>query len=206
MHKEYRKDVRTHKCIANIKEKYDYDLTKASQKQLEKIVMEIYEALGVIGLCPPITDIANKLGFTVYSFPFGKEAEEEYKAVFGVGVEFSLNENSNFFLVEKDESIDKKRFFIAYLLSYYLLKIDDRVTEFFNLPVMESSIKNDIITRMALTLLMPEDKFLAYKELIKMSYETNSKILSENEFIQMAAQTFRVSPKMVKARMILLRK
>ena len=155
----------------------------------------------------PIIDITNRLGFTVYQFPFTKEGcIQPVKAFFGINAEFSMNENSNYFLIEKNMSNEDKRFFVAYLLAHYLLDIDERHTDFFQLAVTKKDIKNNPYTRLALTLLMPENIFRAQLEFLQASYRVANR---ENELnpkmtIYRLSRIFQVTPNMVRARMIQL--
>lgn len=199
--------MRTHKYIKEIKERYDYDLSLISQKEVEEIVMGLYQSLNIKGVCPPIIDIVNRLGFSVYAFPFKKEHmdAEKIKGFLGVGIQFNINENDNFFLIEKDDEICNKRMATAYLLAYYMINIDDRGTDYYHYLFHVKDFKNDVISRLALTLLMPENVFLAELELIALLDEIQNRKSSKEEQIQHLANVFRVSKKMVESRLILLK-
>lgn len=201
--------MRTHKTVKEIKERYNYHLSDLSQSEIDEIVKEILESLKINGVCSPINDIGNKLGFTVYNFPFKKECvgiDKDIIGFLGVGIDFSIHENSNFFLIEKDCTEKIKRFVTAYLISHYLLNINEEVTDFYNFKYYSEDLKNDIETRFALSLLMPKEIFLAQLEFLKVAHETANKLLQEDDMIAILAETFRVTTSMVKARMILINK
>ena len=100
-----KKGVRTHKTIKEIKERYNYQLSNIQQDEIDEIIKEILMALKTTGVCPSIIDIINKLGFTVYNFPFEKDGvDDESKSIrgfLGVGFDFNINDNSNCFLIDK---------------------------------------------------------------------------------------------------------
>lgn len=72
-----KKGVRTHKTIKEIKERYNYQLSNIQQDEIDEIIKEILMALKTTGVCPSIIDIINKLGFTVYNFPFEKDGVDD---------------------------------------------------------------------------------------------------------------------------------
>lgn len=185
-----KKGVRTHKTIKEIKERYNYQLSNIQQDEIDEIIKEILMALKTTGVCPSIIDIINKLGFTVYNFPFEKDGvDDESKSIrgfLGVGFDFNINENSNCFLIDKYCENKKARFIAAYLLSHYILNINDEKTD-------------------NLSFLMPKEAFSAQVELLKIAYETADKTLSKDELLEILANTFQVTTAMVKARMILLK-
>ena len=199
--------MRAHKCITEMKESFGYNFDVIGQPEMELIVSHLLEGMKENRVKMPIIDITNRLGFTVYQFPFTKEGcIQPVKAFFGINAEFSMNENSNYFLIEKNMSNEDKRFFVAYLLAHYLLDIDERHTDFFQLAVTKKDIKNNPYTRLALTLLMPENIFRAQLEFLQASYRVANR---ENELnpkmtIYRLSRIFQVTPNMVRARMIQL--
>lgn len=199
--------MRAHKCIIQMKESFGYNFDGIGQPEMELIVGHLLVGMKENRVKMPIIDITNRLGFTVYQFPFAKEGcIQPVKAFFGINAEFSMNENSNYFLIEKNMSNEDKRFFVAYLLAHYLLDIDERHTDFFQLAVTKKDIKNNPYTRLALTLLMPENIFRAQLEFLQASYRVANR---ENELnpkmtIYRLSRIFQVTPNMVRARMIQL--
>jgi Zn-dependent peptidase ImmA (M78 family) len=204
-----KKGVRTHKTIKEIKERYNYQLSNIQQDEIDEIIKEILMALKTTGVCPSIIDIINKLGFTVYNFPFEKDGvDDESKSIrgfLGVGFDFNINENSNCFLIDKYCENKKARFIAAYLLSHYILNINDEKTDKYHFCYHEQDLKNCLETRFALSFLMPKEAFSAQVELLKIAYETADKTLSKDELLEILANTFQVTTAMVKARMILLK-
>lgn len=199
--------MRAHKGITELKEIYHYDFTNIDKKDIENISQCILRIFGVNRIRTPIIDIANKLGFTVYNIPFEKEeCSEDIKGMLGVGIEFSMNENSNFILIEKNMEDVDKRFFVAYLLAYYILNIDERSTDYHQYRCNKNSLSNTAQTRLALSLLMPKDIFKAQLELLNAAYIVNDKQLQLNKkfIIHKLAKTFQVTDNMVKARMMTL--
>lgn len=201
--------MRTHKTIKEIKDRYTMQaIRNLKMDDIDEIANEILTSLKINGICPPIIDIINKLGFTVYNYPFEKECEGKDKDVLGVlaiGIDFNIHENSNFMLLEKDCSEKIRRFISAYLLGQYLFNIDDDTTDFYHYVYYSQDKKNNIETRFALSLLMPKDIFLAQIEFLKMAYKTADKILSKEDMINILSDTFCVTPGMIKARMLLLK-
>ena len=197
--------MRTHKHVKQLKEYYDYDLSHITQKEVEGIVEDLYEAMNINGICPPIFDIVNRLGFSIYKYPFEKEGAD-VKGFFGIGIDFNINENSCFFLVDRDDPEWSWRMVSAYLLAYYLIHINDPETDYFHYHFSKDDIHNSLEARMALTLLMPEEQFLSQKEFIETSYQVKEMVLTDEQEIEMLADTFRVSKKMVESRMIMLKK
>lgn len=199
--------MRAHKCITEMKESFGYNFEGIGQPEMELMVKHMLEGLKENRVKMPVVDITNRLGFTVYQFPFVKEGcQKPIKAFFGINAEFSMNENSNYFLIEKNMSNEDKRFFIAFLLAHYLIDIDERHTEFYKLEVTKQDIKNNPYTKLALTILMPEDIFRAQLEFLQASYRVAHR---ENELnpkfiIYRLSRTFQVTPNMIRARMIML--
>ena len=135
--------MRAHKCITELKEEFHYDLSNISNEQIEYITNSILQGLKINRVRTPIIDVANKLGFTVYNIPFEKEeCSELIHGFLGIGIEFSMNENSSFCFVEKNMSDEDKRFFVAYLLAHYLLHVDERSTDYFKHICNKGDIKN----------------------------------------------------------------
>lgn len=204
-----KKGVRTHKTIKEIKDRYTMqEIRSLDIDNIDAIVNEILASLKINGICPPIVDIINKLGFTVYNYPFMKECEgkdKEVKGFLGIGIDFNIHENSNFMLLEKDCSEKIRRFTSAYLLSQYIFNIDDETTDFYHYAYYPQDRKNNIETRFALSLLMPKDIFLAQMEFLKMAYKTADKTLSKEDMITILSDTFCVTSGMIKARMALLK-
>ena len=99
----------------------------------------------------------------------------------------------------------KKQDFAAYLLSHYILNINDEKTDKYHFCYHEQDLKNCLETRFALSFLMPKEAFSAQVELLKIAYETADKTLSKDELLEILANTFQVTTAMVKARMILLK-
>lgn len=199
--------MRAHKCITEMKESFGYNFEGIGQNETELMVRHLLEGMNENRVMTPVIDITNRLGFTVYQFPFQKEGcESPIKAFFGIGTEFSMNENSNFFLIEKNMSNEDKRFFVAYLMARYMIDIDERHTEFFKLSVQTSDIKNDPYTRLALTILMPKDVFKSQLEFLQASYKVanREKELTNKMLIYKLSRIFQVTPKMVRARMIMM--
>lgn len=199
--------MRAHKCITEMKEKFGYNFEGIGQPEMELMVKHLLMGMKENRVKLPIVDITNKLGFTVYQFPFAKEGcLKPIKAFFGINAEFSMNENSNYFLIEKNMPNEDKRFFIAYMLAHYLIDIDERHTDFYNLEITQKDIKNNPYTKLALTLLMPEDIFKSQLELLQASYRVShrEKELNRKYIIYKLSKIFQVTPNMVRARMILL--
>lgn len=199
--------MRAHKCIIEMKESFGYNFDGIGPNEIELMVRHLLEGMNENRVMTPVIDITNRLGFTVYQFPFAKEGcKTPIKAFFGIGTEFSMNENSNFFLIEKNMSNEDKRFFVAYLMAHYMIDIDERHTEFFKLSVQNSDIKNDPYTRLALTILMPKDIFKSQLEFLQASYKVagRDKEINNKMLIYKLSRIFQVTPKMVRARMIML--
>lgn len=199
--------MRAHKCITEMKESFGYNFNGIGHLEMELMTKHLLEGLKENRVKMPVVDISNRLGFTVYQFPFDKEGcLKPVKAFFGINAEFSMNENSNYFLIEKNMSNEDKRFFIAYLLAHYLIDIDERHTDFYKLEVTKQDITNNPYTKLALTLLMPEDIFRAQLEFLQASYRVahREKELNRKFIIYKLSRTFQVTPNMVRARMIML--
>lgn len=199
--------MRAHKCITELKESFHYDFRNITDEEIEYITNQIFIALKENRVCIPIIDIVNRLGFTIYNFPFKKEkCEDDVEAFFGIGTEFNVNENSNFFLIEKVLPTEDKRFLSAYLLAKYILEIDERTTDFYKFYCSRSDIKNTVSTRMALSILMPENIFKAQWEFISMAYKTSDRqpTISKTFLVKKMSKTFQVTEKMIQSRLLML--
>lgn len=197
--------MRAHQCITKIKEDYDYKFNDLKQPELEEIVNEILMELKLERkIVPKIVDITSRLGFTVYDYPFKKEKFENAEAMLGVGIEFNVNENSNFFFIEKDETEATRRFYIAYLLAHYIINIDERSTDFYKFVYYRKNMNVDNTFRLTLSLLMPEDIFRAEHELLKITYQINEITYDSQTLISSLSKVFRVSTEMVKTRFKIL--
>ena len=202
--------MRTHKCIKELKEKYNYQFDDISQDEVEEIVSNLLGHFKIDGIRTPIVDISNKLGFTVNHYSFDKIEvtldNKRINAFFGVGIDFDTSENSNFFMIEKNLDNETKKFLIAYLLTHYIFKIKDDETDFYTYGCYSKDMHNDLMTRFALTLLMPKEKFLALQEFISMTYETSHKYIDEDILINQMAKIFFVSPEMIRFRKKMINK